>query len=320
MSYLITGGTGLIGAHTVRLLIDQEEQVVAYNRSPDRKLLENLMGKEKSSRVKVVQGDVTDLAQLLRTCQEHGVEKILHMGAVLTEACSANPPLGVRVNCDGTINVFETARILGLKRVVFASSVAVYGPAEKYGDGCVSNDAPHSHRSIYAACKSFNEACANHYFAEYGVDCIGIRFPGVYGEGQSRGLPNEITEQLFVNPVLGKPGKIPLGESRINWLYAGDAARAVVMAAGAATTKTRNFTINGNDERSLAEVAGYVKRMIPEADITLLPGRRLSYGLNKLDTTPAREEFGFQPEWTMEKGVTRCIQFLQRIYQKNISG
>ena len=142
-----------------------------------------------------------------------------------------------------------------MKRVVFASSVAVYGPAEKYGDSCVPNDAPHSHRSIYAACKSFNEACANHYFAEYGVDWISIWFPGVYGEGKAGARPMKSPEEALGESRPGQAGKVPLGESSINWLYAGEAARAVVMAAGAATTETRNFTIKGNDERSLAEVA-----------------------------------------------------------------
>jgi len=181
MNYLVTGGTGFIGAHIVRLLIQQEEQVVAYDVVPDRNLLDHLIGKSKSNRVKVIQGDITDLAHLIRSSQEFGVEKIIHTAALLGFASSANPLLAVRVNCEGTINVLETARILRMKRVVFASSIAVFGPPEKYAQEYIPNDAPHYPSNIYGACKSFNEACANHYFNEYGVDSIAIRFPGFEG-------------------------------------------------------------------------------------------------------------------------------------------
>ena len=309
MSYLVTGGTGFIGAHIVRLLIQDGEKVVAYDMAPDQNLLEKLMGKEKSDWVKVVQGDITDLAHLIRTCQESAVQKIIHTAALLGSASSANPLLAVRINCEGTVNVLETARILCLKRVVFASSVAVFGPPERYEQEYIPNDAPHYPSGIYGACKSFNEACARHYFNEYGVDSIAIRFTGVYGEGQSRGLGGAISEELFVKPVLGKPGKVPCGDDINNWLYVEDAARVMIMASKVDTTKTRAFTVDG-DVRSFAEAAAYVKSLIPEADITLLPGRT-GFASN-FDTAPVREEIGYRPEWTIEKGMKKIIDYIQR--------
>lgn len=309
MSYVVTGGTGFIGAHIVRLLMQQEEKVVAYDAVPDIELLERLMGKEKSNLVRVVQGDITDLAHLIRTCQEYVVQKIIHTAALLGSVSSANPLLAVRINCGGTGNVLETARILGLKRVVFASSVAVFGPPERYEQEYIPNDAPHYPSNIYGACKSFNEACARHYFNEYGVDSIAIRFPGVYGEGQSRGLGRAISEELFVKPALGKPGKVPCGDDTNNWLYVEDAARVMVMASNVPPTKTRAFTVDG-DVRSFAEAAAYIKSLIPGADITLLPGRT-GYG-SKFDTTPVREEIGYGPEWTIERGMKKVIDCLQR--------
>jgi nucleoside-diphosphate-sugar epimerase len=313
MSYLVTGGTGFIGAHIVRLLIQQEEKVVAYDAVPDIYLLERLMGKERSDLVKVVQGDITDLAHLIRTCQEYDVQKIIHTAALLGSASSANPILALRVNCEGTLNVLETARILHLKRVVFASSIAVFGPPDKYEQEYIPNDAPHYPSNIYGACKSFNEACARHYFNEYGVDSIAIRFTGVYGDGQSRGLGGAISEELFLKPVLGKPGKVPCGDDINNWLYVEDAARAMIMASKVDTTKTKAFTADG-DVRSFAEVAAYVKSLIPDANITLLPGRT-GYG-SKFDTTPVREEIGYRPEWTIEKGMKKVIDYIRRKNQE----
>lgn len=312
MSYLITGGTGFIGAHIVRLLVQQEEKVVAYDAIPDRNLLQRLIGYEKSDLVKVVQGNITDLSHLIRTCQEYGIQKIIHTAALLGFASSANPLSALQINCEGTVNVLETARILHLKRVVFASSIAVFGPPERYEQEYIPNDAPHYPSQIYGACKSFNEECAKHYFSEYGVDCIAIRFPQVYGEGQSRGLGGAIAEELFVKPALGKPGKVPCGDDISNWLYVEDAARVMIIASKVATTKTRAFTVHG-DVRSIAEVAAYVKSLIPGADITLLSGR-IGFA-SKFDTAQAREELGYQPQWTMEKGVKKVIDYIQRQIQ-----
>jgi nucleoside-diphosphate-sugar epimerase len=309
MNYLVTGGTGFIGAHIVKLLIQDGEKVVAYDIAPDRNLFENLLGKEKSSLVKVVQGDITDLAYLIRTCQEQSVEKIIHTAALLGSACSENPPLAVRVNCEGTVNVLETARILRLKRVVLTSSVAVFGLPERHEQEYIPNDAPHFPWNIYGACKSFNEACAAHYFSEYGVDSIAIRFPAVYGEGQSRGLGWATAVELFLKPVLGKPSKVPCGDDSNSWMYVEDAARVMVMASKVATTKTRAFTVDG-DVRSFAEAAVYIKRLIPGVNITLSPGRT-GYG-SKFDTTPVREEIGYRPQWTIEKGMKKVIDYLQK--------
>lgn len=125
MSYLVTGGTGFVGAHVVRMLAQDGEQVIAYDVNPDKNLLEKLIGKEEREGAMVISGDVTDLAHLIHTCREHYVETVIHTAALLG---SENPYLTVRVNCEGTVNVLEASRILGVKRVVITSSISVFGP------------------------------------------------------------------------------------------------------------------------------------------------------------------------------------------------
>jgi UDP-glucose 4-epimerase len=313
VSYLVTGGTGFIGAHVVRLLIQDGERVVIYDINPDRKLLDNLLGKSKSGQVEIIHGDVTDLAHLIRTCQEYDVEKIIHLSALLVLAASANPLLAVQVNCGGTINIFETARILHLKRVVWASTMGIFGSPEKHEQEYVPNDAPHYPTNIYSACKSFNEVCAVHYFNEYGVDNIAIRYPTVYGEGQSRGFTGTVAQELLVKPLLGKPGRVPCMGDINNWMYVEDAARVAIMASKVTKTQTRAFSVDG-DVRSFDDVVAYVKTLIPGADITLVP---VPAGLpSKFDTTPAREELGYRPEWTMEKGMKKVIDYIRQQLSK----
>jgi len=312
MRYLITGGTGFIGAHLTRLLVQEGKEVVTYNRDPRQEILDHLIGKEQLTSVRIIRGDITDLAHLIRTAQEFNVTTIVHLAAMLSRASAENPSLAVRINCDGTANVFETARILGLEKVVYASSNTVFGPPEKYAREVISNDAPHYPSTVYGACKSLNERLAEFYFNEYGVDSVGLRFPVVYGVGHKEGNASSIlTEELMVKPALGKPGQVPYsGNEILNWLYVEDAARGVIMATQKARTKTRTFNMGG-EICSVSAAAEYVKKLIPGADLTLLP-RRIEF-TGKFESTRIREEIGFQAQWTLERGIKEVIDSVRKL-------
>ena len=111
MAYLVTGGTGLIGSRIVRDLVKEGEQVVAYDLFPEGTFLNQLLSEEERTRVKVVRGDLTDLPNIIHAVQDNNVERIIHMASLLTEAAEANPPLALKVVSEGTINIFEAARI-----------------------------------------------------------------------------------------------------------------------------------------------------------------------------------------------------------------
>jgi nucleoside-diphosphate-sugar epimerase len=271
-----------------------------------------LSEEEIGSRVKIVRGDVTDLSNLLRTIQENNVGNIIHEATLLTPEVRVNPPLAIRVNIEGTINVFEAARILGLKKVVWASTISVFGPAEKYLGGYVRNDAPHYPRSIYAATKSFNEVAATHYFNEYGVDITGIRYSFTYGVGHRRGLNPRIIRQVIYDPALGKPSRVENADSTMGWIYVDDSARATVLMSKVPNTKTRAYTIKG-DIRSVREVADYVRQLLPDADITLLPGADINEKFN-CDTSLIEEEIGYRPQWSLEQGVKETINITRQAH------
>ncbi len=312
MSYLITGGTGFIGASITRFLTKEGEEVIVYDVDPRQDILEYLLSKEEIVLVKVIKGDITDVAHLIRTAKQYNSTKIIHMAALLSTASSANPVLAVRINCSGMVNILETARILGVEKVVYASSNTVFGPAEKYEEDYIANDAPHYPSTLYGACKSFNERLAEHYLKD-GVESVGLRFPVVYGMGHREGASATITEELMVKPALGKPGRVPCGDDILNWLYVEDAARAVVMASKKATTKTKVFNVDG-EVCPVALAADYVRRQIPDADITLLPGYTGFTG--KFETGKIREEIGYRPQWPLEKGIEQVINEARKLYKR----
>ena len=226
------------------------------------------------------------------------------MASLLTEAAEANPPLALKVVSEGTINIFEAARILGLKKVVWASSCTVFGSPEKYADEYIPNDALQCPWGFYGACKALNENFAAKYFDQFGVDITAIRYGLVYGPGRYGGASFIVTRELIEKPAVGEPGRVPFGDDVPNWLYVNDAARATVIASKVARTKRRAYNIS-SDTRSIKEVADYVRELVPGADITLLPG---VVGMHwKYDDTPIREELGFSPQWPMEKAVKDMI-------------
>ncbi len=305
MRYLVTGGTGFIGAHVARLLLERGEDPVVLDVSPDVNLLNQVIGKAKADKIAIVSADITEADRVLQICEEHGIERIIHTAAVIGGGDAA---LTTRVNCDGTINVFEAARMAKVRKVVYASSIAVFGPQERYPEEYIPNDAPHFPSSVYGATKSFCESCGRFYASVHGIDTLAIRLPHIYGLGRTRGIGRTVDDELFIKPVLHRlPGRVPFGDDIHNWLYVEDAARVLLMAADAGTTVAKAFTAGG-DIRSTAEVAAYVKSRVPGADIALLPGHFTNP--HKFNTTAIRDELGFIPQWEVEKAIDAIIDRL----------
>ncbi len=308
MSYLITGGTGFIGSYICRALIRSGERVVAHDFSPSRTVMEKIMSPEEEKEVTVEQGDVSDFLQLARVVREHKVEKIIHLASMLHPASNENPPLAEKVNNLGMVNVLECARLLGVSKIVWASSVVVFGPPAMYPEEYIPNEAPHAPSHLYGACKSHCEFLASHYHKTWGVDHIGLRFTIVYGPGRTRGATTFV-HKLMMEPSLGKPAVVPYGDDVIDWQYVEDIASLVIKCSKVGATKTRIFNTKF-DVRSIREAKNYVASIVPNADITLKPG---IFGIAwKLDDSLLQAEIGFSPEFPMEKGILATMNFFRK--------
>ena len=315
MTYLITGGTGLIGSRIVRDLVREGNHVVAYDFVPDIPALERVLNRrEIADFVKTVHGDVTDFPCVIRAIKENQVDRVIHLAGLLQVGAEANPLLAVKVNCEGTANIFEAARFLGLKKVVWASSSSVFGPQAMYPQEYLPNDAPHYPQNLYGAAKSFCENIAAHYSKQYNMDIIGLRYTIVYGAGQARSSGAAIMRELVFNPALGKPGRVP-SPGALSWMYVDDAARVSVLASKVGKTKTRAFSIMG-EIYSIEEVAAYVREILPGADITVLPLGPSAAAAGgqawKYDTKLVEEEIGYRPQWSMQRGIKETINAVRR--------
>jgi nucleoside-diphosphate-sugar epimerase len=316
MTWMVTGGTGFIGSRVVRDLVKRGDKVTVYDWCPDRGMLEHFLSQgEIEENVKIVQGDVSDFAHLVATLQQFRTERIVHTAALLLHDVNSQPLQGVRTNCEGTVAVFESARLLGLKKVVWISSGSVYGPPEAYAEEYIPNDAPHFPQNLYGATKSMDEQFAVYYSDKYGLDVAAIRLVLVYGAWQSRGRTAAIIRETVVNPALGKPGRVPAArENILGWTYVDDAARAITTLADSPKTRTRSFSICG-DIRTVGQMADYVQKLLPGADISFLALEKSQSHLImtcKYDMSRIEEEIGFHTRWGMEDGVRETINALRR--------
>jgi nucleoside-diphosphate-sugar epimerase len=310
MRCLVTGGTGFVGAWVVRALRERGYEVTAFDFAPNRAFLEEILGAADGA-VRVLDGDVSDLPRLLHAARDAGAEHIVHLAGLLGSASDLNPLRTLRVNCEGTLNVFETALALGVARVVWASSSAVFGGRERPED-TLDNDALHAPDGLYGASKSFNEQLGAHYRRAHGLDQVALRFPVVYGYGRAhaatRGSGAGFAAELFDKPAAGQPGRLPNGDQAQDWLYVEDAARAVCLALEAPPVAASGLNIPG-DRRTMREAVECVRALIPGADLEVTPGGTTRPGF---DGASAEAAIGYRPQFRLEDGFRRTFELLRR--------
>lgn len=304
MNFLVTGGLGFIGSYVCKALLDKGHSVVAFDLLVETNVAETIFTPADMDRIEVVPGDITDPLQVMGAINRYNVDHVVHLASLLIPASNANPNSAVKINCGGLVNILEAARLLGIGRVVWASSVAVFGSPDEYPEEFIPNEAPHRPKSVYGACKSLCENLAFHYFDHFQVDSIGLRFTAVYGPGRIRGASAFATE-LIEKPALGMASKVPHGDDVIDWQYVKDIADMTVLATEVPTTGTRVFNTR-SDIRSVREAADFVRQLFPGVRIQLQPG---TFGIAwKLDDRGLKEEIGFEPKYSMEEGIRETAQ------------
>jgi len=243
--FLVTGAGGCIGAWVVRTLLDEGSQVVAFDLSTDDRRLRQIASAETLARVRFVRGDISDAAAVGRTIADERITHIVHLAALQVPFCRMDPVRGALVNVVGTVNVFEAAlahreQVRGL---AYASSVAVFGPAELYPGGAARDGSPLSPRTLYGVWKQANEWTAATYARDHGMGSVGLRPCIVYGVGRDQGLTSGPTLAMLA-AAAGHGYRIGFGGTSVYQL-ASDAAELFVAAARAAVADAEVVNMSG---------------------------------------------------------------------------
>lgn len=306
-SVLVTGGTGFIGAYVARQLVRAGRRVITLDFMRGN-VIDKVLTPEELAEVDVVTGDAGSFRDIAQTVHDHRVDRVIHLASLLHPASDENPSLAIHVNVQAQVAILEAARLLGLKKVVWASSVVVFGPRSAHRERVLPNDAAHHPVSIYGATKSFDEFLTDHYIRTWGVDALGLRPTLVYGPGRVRGASAFVNE-LIVNPALGQPASVPCGDDVADWQYVEDLAALFVKCVDVPQTKTTVFNTQFGT-RSIRDAGEYVRSLIPDAEITYQPG---DFGIAwELDDALLQAEIGLDPQYPMERGIREVIAHARR--------
>lgn len=225
---LVTGGCGFIGTWVVRELLERGLRVVVLDAGEHPRRWERVIGSA-SEKVALVRGTLVDRVLMKRTFDEHDVTHIIHLAALLTPACQADPWEACNVNVLGSVALFEEARLRAgrIRGFAYASSVAVFGPEPDHAiASSVSENRP---PTFYGAFKKSVEIIAEQYWTHFQISSVGIRPQVAYGPEREVGLT--------AGPSLAARAAAR-GESfcvsytgRVGYDYVEDVARAFVRGA-----------------------------------------------------------------------------------------
>jgi len=286
MSVLVLGATGFIGPRLIRRLIARGEKVVGMDLNPGAAAFGDVpIG------APVVRGDVTQFEDVMRTVLDVKPDRLINLAYGLG-AGEGNPHQVMRLDILGMDNCFEAARLAGVKRVVYASSIAVSGQQSHFGDRLVNEDDPVHGTSQYAMHKIFNEFQARKYIKNYGMSIVGVRPANVTGPDKVRGSVDHV--QIMTEAARGKPLHLPQKGLMRLLVHVEDMAEifARVLLAEAPRHSLYN---SGGIPVSLGELADIVRGFLPDAPITFASeGGREDSGNYLVDNTRLGKEFGIE--------------------------
>ena len=293
MKFLVTGGTGFIGASVVRNLLARGVPAVIGELKPDEAVLASLKGAD------VERMDVADASSVEAVFARHrDLTHCIHLAYLMSAEVEANMSLGVSVNVLGMVNMFEAAVRHKLSRLVFTSSETVFGAEQKvYGDRPVVEDdycGPSDHFFTYGVMKILDEYMARKYVEKHGVSIACTRPAVVFGHGRKRGSVLW-AEAFATEPALGRTAKLPFSRhSRDTWIYKDDCAEQLVRLALKPALSHFAYN-NGGASVTAEELAAAVRHWLPEARFEFDETKPRTPLIDWQDGTRLEREIDFKP-------------------------
>jgi UDP-glucose 4-epimerase len=314
---LITGGSGLVGAYAVGMLLDRGERPVVFDVALNERLL-SAVGVD-VGKVTLIRGDMMDLPAIISAIRDNDCDRIIHLAAFLGEEVQRRPYSGVNLNFMGTVNVFEAARLEKVARVIFPSSGTVYLGSLGEGISKIDESIPMNPPSVYAATKAGCEFMGRAYAKRYGFEFICLRYTGgLYGPSPAalKATREIAIQQMIRAAVKGEAAKIgwPYGPAEI--LYGKDAAKGTVLAVLKDKFKDSLFHIGNGVTLSGDDIVDAIKKKFPASKIELVKSSNpMPYPESRIssDFSRAKEQLGYEPEYPIDRAVEDYGATLKRL-------
>jgi len=316
MKVLLTGAGGQIGHDLIGALVAHGHEVVSTDLAPRPPSHAHASG------VDWQRLDVTDAAAVQHMFTEIRPDLVFHLAAILSASGEQNPRLAYDVNQTGTWNVLEACRRAKVPRLMFTSSIAVFGPMPSgpLPDPTPDDVALHP-GTMYGATKVAGELLCSYYRKRYGIDCRGVRFPGLISAAMPGGGSSDYALFMYVDAVRkGGYEAFARADTRIPLMYMPDGVRALLELAFADREKlTRTiYNIAAFSPRA-DEIAKSVQRLIPDAKFTYSPDPVRQSILDSwpkaIDDSAARRDWGWAPKFDLQAMTEDLLPRIQRMLE-----
>ncbi|MBL9111159.1 MAG: SDR family oxidoreductase [Myxococcales bacterium] len=307
MNVLVTGGAGFIGSHLVtRLVRDGHSVRVLDNLTTGKR--ENLA--EVAGDVDLHVGDIRDEGAVARAAE--GRELVFHEAAIVSVPYSVEHPRETHaVNVQGTLNVALAARDAGARRIVFASSAAVYGEEPE-----LPKRETHVPRPVspYGVEKITGEHYLQAFSRVYGLESVCLRYFNVFGPRQDPSSAYSGVISIFADRVLrGAPITIfGDGSASRDFVFVDNVVAANVLAGTRAGVSGRSFNVALGERTTLLELAAAVGEACEATPAIVFAPERLGDVRDSVaDISRAREDLGYAPTASLRHGLRALVAQLR---------
>jgi len=314
--FVVTGGASLIGSHVADKLLAEGARAVVLLDNYSLGTPETVSHLADDKRVKLVRGDILRINELYDAFD--GADGVFAIAGFLTLPLTQNPPLGLAVNVEGQVNVFEACRYRGVKKVIFSSSIAAYGEP---GSGLIDEESPSNlapfqpGAMLYSCTKLIGETLCKLYAGKHGMQAIALRYSTVYGERQHyRGVNALYIVENYDRIMRGERPTLPGDGSEVHdYIHVADVARANVMAMASDVSGETFNVVSGVETtvKRIVEILLEITGSPLEPDHVSGGGavKSTSGTVLKLSREKIGRMLGWQPEIDIDQGLRRLIDW-----------
>lgn len=307
MNYIVTGGAGFIGSHIAETLLHEGHTVTIIDNfsEPGSRVIDPGRNKDRMS---VIRGDIMDISLLEKTFE--GADGIFHEAAIASVPRSISDPLKTNtINITGTLNVLIAAKDNGVKKIVFASSSAVYGnepTLPKQEDMLPCPESP------YAVSKLTGEFYCSVFSKVFSLQSVCLRYFNVYGPRQNPSSDYAAVIPRFITRVLDDTAPTIYGDGKQtrDFIYVKDVARANISAMQ--TDVQGIFNIAGGIPLSINELASIISEISGRNILPVYENKRTGDILDSYaDISRAKNSFHFRPAYMLKQGLKETMQWYE---------
>jgi len=303
--YLITGGAGFIGSNLAEELLKEKNEIRILDNFSSGKM-ENIVPFSKD--IELIKGDIRNIEDVEEVVE--GVDFVVHLAAVASVAKSVEDPEGTnKVNIDGTTNILKASSGSKVKKVIFASSCAVYGDIGR--EKARENMEPHP-LSPYAKAKLKGEELCKEFSQKDGLPSVSLRLFNVFGPNQDPTSDYSAVIPKFITKMLKGEKTVIFGDGKQSrdFVYIGNVTKAIIAACNSDFMKGEVINIASGENHDLLELVKILKELLgTELDPVFEGAREGDIKFSKANINKALQMLKYEPSIDLKEGLERTIRY-----------